>query len=279
MKRVEFRLLQLVLSHVSGDKLTLALVHWDGETLRVARSLAPLAVVEPAYRDGVRATAKEWIRRARKLAAELEADRQLRLGGLRELFPVRQGLGAALLWTPLTIVQAADPEAHFVSLRHELHLNHVDQRRRRRITPGMLHDDLVALGEQLRTTLGKDERLRVGQKIEELLPFTSPLSWKNGRWHHAVPFSLDGLDPEQMNREAERLYGLVQLAIPTKDVPVVVAVPGRDSPSKHAERVTEVLRGVLSEREGDWIVPARKRWTIELDLLADRVRRDVEQDS
>lgn len=279
MKRVEFRLLQLVRSHVSGDKLTLALVHWDGETLRVARSLAPLAVVEPAYRDGVRATAKEWIRRARELAAQLEAGRQLHLEGLGELFPVRQGLGAALLWTPLTSVQTADPEAHFASLRHELHLDHLDQRRRRRIKPGMLHDDLVALGEQLRTTLGKDERLRVGQKVQEQLPFTSPLSWKNGRWHHAVPFSLDGLDSEQRDREAERLYGLVQLAIPTKDVPVVVAVPARDSSSKDVQRVTKVLRRLLSERDGDWIVPARKRWTIDLDVLAERVRRDVEQDS
>jgi len=43
MKPIEYRFLQLILSHVAGDRLTLALIHWDGERLRVASSFAPLA--------------------------------------------------------------------------------------------------------------------------------------------------------------------------------------------------------------------------------------------
>lgn len=123
MKQVEFRLLQLVISHVSGDKQTLALLHWDGMTLRVADSVGPLPVVDPIHRDAVRATALEWIRRARRTASSLDTSAEPRARKLADVFPVRAGLGAALLWTPVTTFQAGDAAAHFDALVHELRLD------------------------------------------------------------------------------------------------------------------------------------------------------------
>jgi hypothetical protein len=123
MIQVELRLLQIVLSHVSGDKRTLALLHWDGATLRVAESLGPIGVVDPVHRDAVRVTAEAWVRRARRTAQSLHADPQARDGGLADVFPVRKGLGAALLWTPVTTLETPDAAAHFDALVRELRLD------------------------------------------------------------------------------------------------------------------------------------------------------------
>jgi hypothetical protein len=123
MKQVEFRLLQLVISHVSGDKQTLALLHWDGVTLRVAGAAGALGVVEPVHRDAVRATAQAWIRRARHAASLLGSNLEPSDRSLADVFPVRAGLGAALLWTPVTTFQVGDAAAHFDALVRELVLD------------------------------------------------------------------------------------------------------------------------------------------------------------
>src|SRR5689334_6733314 len=98
MKTVEFRFLQYVISHAGGDRITVALLHWDGSRLRVVHSLAGLAICEPAQRDVVRKTVAVLVRRAEELAEQLDSDPRLNTG-LADLFPVREGLGGALYWS------------------------------------------------------------------------------------------------------------------------------------------------------------------------------------
>lgn len=275
MKKVEFRLFQLVLSHVSGDRVTLALLHWDGRTLRFASSEAPLKALSPDQRLAAREVLRDVMRKVRATSQRVAKKPRLDLG-LAELFPVRQGFGASLYWSPVTAVRTDFAEAHFANLREELRLDSAQERRERRVTAKLVHRRLSELGEQIRAEVAEPDRVRSDQVVAHLHEYTSPLSWKNGVWHHAIPLSLDGLDPEAMKREVRDVVGRVELAIPPDEIPVVVSVlpqPGDGSDQAERERLT--LEKCLGTRV-EFIDAARcPSGNVDLNALSARVRADV----
>ena len=136
--KVEFRLLQVVLSAVSGDRVTVALVHWDGTRMRVASSPTALTVVDAPSREGIRAAVEDYVRKAQRRARQLEKTPELNIG-LAHAFPVREGMGAALCWTPISSRETRDAEAHFLELRSETRLVHEPLQRMRRVPPAPAH--------------------------------------------------------------------------------------------------------------------------------------------
>jgi hypothetical protein len=276
MTKVEHRLLQLILSPVSGDRITLALLFWDGTRLRVASAIN-LGMVEPARREGIRIAAEEFVRAAEKTASSLARSATPRLDfGLAHVFPVREGYGAALYWAPIVSVQTGDADAYFAGLVAELRLAHDAPRRSHRVTTRGLHRRLVSVGEALLAEGGAVDRVRTDSTLHEKLLYRPPLSWKNGRWHHAVPFSLDGLDGERMAREVERVYGLVELSFPRDDVPVIVAaLPSAGEAAAEGARDAEILRTGLAAYRAEIVVPERTEDGLGLEELAERVRRDI----
>jgi hypothetical protein len=276
MTKVEFRLLQLILSPVSGDRVTLALLFWDGSRLRVASALN-LGMVEPAHREGIRIAAQDFVSAAEKTARGLEAVPTSRLDfGLAHVFPVRDGYGAALYWAPIVTVQTGNAEAYFAGLVSELRLTRDARARSRRVRTSDVHRRLASVGEALLAEGGDASRVRTDCTLAEKLTYRPPLSWKNGRWHHAVPFSLDGLDEERMAREVERVYGLVELSFPRGDVPVIVAaLPPAGGAAAEATRDVELLRTCLAAHDAEIILPERDADTIDLDAFAARVRHDI----
>jgi hypothetical protein len=117
MNPIEYRFLQLILSHVTGDKLTLALLHWDGQRLRVASSFVPLSYRDVAQPDVVQQTVRAKLERAIKQAKQAPAGL-----GLKDAVPVREGLGAALYWAPIRTSLASNAQAHFQELCESLRL-------------------------------------------------------------------------------------------------------------------------------------------------------------
>jgi hypothetical protein len=117
MRPIEYRFLQFIRSHVTGDRTTLALIHWDGERLRVAASFAPLSLGDISQPNVVRRTVEAKLARAAKQAEAAHAGL-----GLKDVVPVREGLGAALYWAPIRTSMASDPEAHFRELCESLRL-------------------------------------------------------------------------------------------------------------------------------------------------------------
>jgi hypothetical protein len=122
MTKVELRLLQLILSPVSGDRITLALLFWDGARLQLARSI-DLGMVAPAHREGIRIAAEDIVSAAEKTARDLAASAPPPGAGLAQIFPVREGYGAALYWAPVVTVQTGDAGAYFAELVTELRLD------------------------------------------------------------------------------------------------------------------------------------------------------------
>jgi hypothetical protein len=111
MKSIEYRFLQIILSHVAGDRITLALLHWDGERLRVGSQLASPVLRDLPHREIVERTVTVKLARAARQAEQAAAGLSL-----SEVVPVREGLGAALYWSPLRTSTTSDAEAHFREL-------------------------------------------------------------------------------------------------------------------------------------------------------------------
>lgn len=127
MKQVEFRFLQKIVSHISGDRVTLGLLHWDGQNLRHATSFSHLSFCDASMRDIIKRTVSAKIRAAAKCGRE--AEKRGYMFGLKQLVPVREGLGASLYWSPIQSSRTHDPEAHFEHLKSQIRRRHEAPRR------------------------------------------------------------------------------------------------------------------------------------------------------
>jgi hypothetical protein len=276
MAKVQFRFLQLVLSHVTGDKVSVALLHWDGETLRVASSLEPLAVCAPEQRSAIQATVKTFVSRAKQRARELSAEQKPLDSGLADLFRVREGLGSALYWSPVAAVDTRGPADHFEALCSVARLDRQKRRSPRRYSANDLSKDLIQMGREL-SAIAPD-RVRVDTTVERTKAYQSPLSWKNGHWHHAMPFAVHGLEPDDVDAEVARVIGLVQLALPEGDVPVVVAALPPDPNSAKATRAeAKLICGELADRGCEVVTTKLAGRHAELAQVRRRIERDIRQ--
>ena len=114
---VEFQLLQLVVSYVGDERVTLGLLHWDGRTLRThfdrGRTPPWLAIDRDDLdrtMDAIETTVQRWAEQAR-------AGQRL-----AEVVPVRQGAGSLLVWGPISTGQTRFPGAQYQELLELLHL-------------------------------------------------------------------------------------------------------------------------------------------------------------
>jgi hypothetical protein len=270
---VEYRLLQLVVSHLGGDRLTVGLLHWDGHELRVASSRAPFAMLPQAHRSAVRETAAEFIRSARRLERAVKKNPPLDIG-LKELFPVREGLGASLHWTPVASLEARDAASHFSELRRSLRLDEQKSGAEGRVTRAGLRARMIALGQELHPLA--PSRVLVEHSVQNKQIFVTPISWKNGEWHDALPVSFDA-GPERFDGLAQRFVGLVEMAIPGDHVPVMVAAFPRDLSSRaRAEAEAAAVKECLARRRLEVFDAGAGAPGIDLAGLAARIRGDLQ---
>jgi hypothetical protein len=217
MIRVQVRFLQFLVSVVGGDRLTVAMLHWDGADLRVAMSFAALPPWVAPYRRDIESTARFMVEKAHKGLGRPLGNGHLDLG-LDAIAPVRHGVGDALAWTDVQTSPTRDPVGHFQDMMRALHLEeHEGQARGYNYE---LRHRLMHLGRELRA--GSSDRVRVGEQVEKFLSYTPPLSWKNGVWRHALPLNLHRPGERRMARPAREIVGTVAAAIPDADRAVVL---------------------------------------------------------
>jgi hypothetical protein len=131
--RVEYRFFQLILSPLAGDRVTVALVHWDGRELRTKSSPRAAAICKPQHRTAIRDTIAAFSRQANRTARAQQPASEALLS-LAHVFPVREGLGAALAWSPVHTAETRNPEAHFTELVEHLGLDQQDTHAERTTT-------------------------------------------------------------------------------------------------------------------------------------------------
>lgn len=268
---VEYCLLQLMLSPLSGDRVTLAVLHWDRSELRVHVSLDCLRWVLFEDRDAMRAAVNGVVRRARRAARG--SHRQTSMFGLAELMGAVEGDGEALYCAPIVSLPGeVDGGPHFQLLMSELRMVRA---RWRRLSTSRLGRRLEALGRALQDELGA-ERIRTRMRVERRHGFSPPLSWHAGSWHHAIPWSVEPHEQRKLDAETERIYGLVELAIPADHVPIVVA--SMAELNGMARRAIELLRDALSQRAVEvLVVPRSGRSKLDFTELVQRIRADLKR--
>ena len=115
-KTVEFRYLQVITNHLSGDRVTVGLAHWNGSALRFACAVASLrnhaGFVE--IQRAVRAIKQSMTRRSEELRSASSGVRSSQT--LAELAPGSELVGDALVWSEVRRGITGDAAAHFTEL-------------------------------------------------------------------------------------------------------------------------------------------------------------------
>jgi hypothetical protein len=186
-------------------------------------------------------------------------------------------MGSALFWTPISSRETIDADAHYLELRREVRLVHEPLRRTQRVTERKIYEGLVSLGEELKRERTSAAWGRTTHSVKYKMTWSVPLSWKNGAWHHAVPFTHDGPPLAGVEDEIRRVYGLVDLSLPLADIAVLVpAMPSSSPVLVQAKRELRILRVMLTQKRNVDVVEAgTDGQALDLERLGLRVRRDL----
>lgn len=275
---VEFRLLQLVVSAVADERVTIALLHWDGAQLRFASNSGRLPTNLGPGGEAIRAT----LRALRNHVAHRTAGGQGLLDlGVDLVHEVREGRGSMLSWSPIRRGRTSSSEEHFQRLARELQLRMPFGVSLQQLTDSAprLSTTLVGLGERLRSTVREPERIRVREVVKGLREYESPLSWRNRIWHHSFPLHLHRDEPEAIVKRVEAVLGRIDVCIPADAAGVVLAV--HPAERGYADRLDEIGEFVQASHGGRVrlvrapIVQARAP---SLDALEERILADVASD-
>lgn len=256
MPDVSYRVLLYRRGGSLGDRLVLGVVHWDGVELRSAFDEGRVADTALSSDDSAVRGAVRALRAQAAQRADDGSQRELFDRDLRSLFPVMEGVGSSLYWSPVRYAAPTRAQEHFEALCKRHGLSREIRADRDRITAEELRDGLRELGERLRARLG--ERVRVDQETHGELPLKTALSWKrkDEGWNHAIAVSFDTSAIREMQRNAFLTSGwLVQGMAVDEQAVVVVAMPRAPEAREDALRCKRALQNVRTS--GVRIVEAR----------------------
>jgi len=227
-KTVEFRYLQVITNHLSGDRVTVGLAHWDGVALRFACAVASLRD-HAGFVDierAVRAIERSVTQRGEELRSASSG--VLFSPTLAELAPGSELVGDALVWSEVRRGITGDAAAHFTELGSKLGLlpRHHDAER---FSSSTIRSALESLARDFHAF---PELVKTSVELHDHYRFKAPVSWKNGAWNHAVPLNLDVDTQLELETRIRATLGRVITAIPRAEIPVLVAaLPQRPNPA------------------------------------------------
>ena len=240
MNKVQSRFLQVVLSAVSGDRITVGLVHWDRTRMRTASSFAALPHLPRDARKPIEDTVAALLRQAEAVTNQHD---QMGLFDLADVMPVREGMGARLGWSEVRTARTSDADAHF---RELCSLVGLELARPRTSAPKRrIEKLLVAAGNRLLSDA--PGRILVEHTVQDRHSFASPVSWKNGVWNHTLVSSFARPSESGIRHHTRALLGLLDLALPEQERAVVVAVmPAAGELQRIAQQESELVAAKAS---------------------------------
>lgn len=241
--RVEFRLLQLVVNSTGDERRTAMLVHWDGRSMRVAWNEGRVPSELQKNAVALRGTLRSLVRKAS--AASMP---HLFNMGIDDVFPVTEGMSTSHVWKPKQVGYTTSPDHHFRHLAELLALEVVQGEPTTSddgFTPSrrmLLTRSLRDLGHRLIDEVADRTRIDIDRKIMALRSYVSPLSWRNGVWHHCVPLHV--VAPGDVDKSVSRAMGVIDASVPDDEIGVMwVVYPSNPAVASEVLRASEYIAG------------------------------------
>lgn len=271
---VEFRLLYLIVNSISEERRAVGLIHWTAGHLRAAWKPTAFGWLGAASAD-LRAALQVALRPA--VRAMRRSKNALPLG-LDASVGVVEGAGGMLEWGPLRRASTSHPLEHFQFIMRELGLRELTRAHLAEREPRIVRLDmrLVEAGRRIRDVVSEPQRVEIQKSVRALREYTSPLSWKNGVWHHSVPVNCTEVKDSDVADRFERALGLIDTSIPDSDVSIIcVAVRASKPMFSELLRVQQFLTNRF-HGQVDLVVTPTNGEKISFDDLETRVRRDID---
>ncbi len=242
---LEFRYLQVVTNALAGDRTTVGLLHWDGSELRYSFSLTAVRALDTF--DDIDQAVRALDRMLARTRRALDPSLALFPKSLEALLRLETKTGDALVWSSVRRGISADAVGHYAELRAKLGLlprlprgRHAMARQLRSALEALALDLLPKWGEEL---------VKSSNKVRGHYAYSSPISWKNGAWNHALPVSLDVESTADMQSNVRETIARAVTSIPEHDTPVLVAVlPQGEARALEASQEAEYMRKAIGPR-------------------------------
>jgi len=236
---VSFRFLHAVTNAVTDDQVTVGVLQWDGEQIRLATDSRKVSA------DHGRSTLGRALAAIRSQIPRQIPGQKAIFDDIREAFPVPEGEGSLLRWGEVRRGLATNPDRHFENLVQLAEL--ADEATAPHIGRREITSALAALGDSLIATYG--DRIRVNTNVRNHFDYNSPLSWQNHTWHHTVSVNADVRSAADLRKNVYEVMGIVNEAIPKTDGAVLAYVPPKGNVlAADVERELNYIRSIDSSR-------------------------------
>lgn len=258
--RVDYRFLRAVTNPVTGDEVTIGVLHWDGQDLRFAHALR-----------AVPQELKGEVRRVLNLIDERvtqtpRGQSDLFKQDLARLFPVAEGRGSVIHWGKPVSGLSSSGAVHFsqlvdaAGLQATLREDHVSKN----TLHHWMHDVAIRLHELA------PERVQLNSRSPGHIPFPSPIAWKNGVWNFALPWSFDS--NKCLEDQVRSLVGQLTTGLDQNSHAAVVFFAPAETRAKVLQELSYVESVVTGTRRSELSLRDGQLDTTEFESM---VRSDV----
>ena len=190
---------------------------------------------------------------------------------LDDYAPVPVGETGLVSWGVLRKGESGNPETHFKQLVSALGLAHEHTMRDKGVEPQFL-----SFAEGLAASINQPGVLHTRHRLYGLTDYESPLSWKNGRWHHTFPVAISAGKSGKVGSRVQKTLGRIDACVPRDELGVIVAVHDENDPALNESlaRAEEYIRKTLEGRVETMRVPV-SCGKPNFNALAERVEHDV----
>ncbi len=258
--RVDYRFLRAVTNSVTGDEVTIGVLHWDGQELRFAQALRGVP-------QDLRGEVKRVLNLVNDRVGQVPRGQSALLKqDLAQLFPVPEGRGSLIHWGKPVSGLSSSGARHFEQLVDAAGLQ--VSTRDSHVSKNTLRSWIHGAAGRLRDLA--PERIQLDCESRGHIPFESPLAWKNGVWNFTLPWSFDS--NKELEDQVRSLVGQLKTGLDESSKAAVVFFAPSETREKVLQELSYVDSVVSGTRHTELRLQNGEPDTTELETL---VRADV----
>jgi hypothetical protein len=258
--RVDYRFLRAVINPITGDEVTIGVLHWDGHRLRFAS--APRSVPQD-----LKGEVKRVLRSIRERVTQIPPGRTDLLGlDIAALFPVPEGRGSLIHWGNPVSGLSSSSEQHFAQLVEAAGFQ--TSAKDTHVSKNTLRTWINGAAHQLQNLA--PERVTLDSPSPGHIPFDAPIAWKNGVWNFALPWSFDS--HKELEEQVRSLVGQLTTGLDHQARGAVIFFAPADTRARVLQELSYVEGLVAGTRTSELRLRDGKPDTADLETM---IRTDV----